>query len=253
MKKITRFAFVCMMLMPAASLFAQKQFDLVLKSGISVPNLSSGSSDNPVTNGYRSRLGYDGALALEWHLSGNFSIEPQLEYSQQGGKKNGYQAFSVPADLVGDFPPGHVPPYLYADYRSTAKMNYLLLPVLAKHYFYTGNHWRTYLAAGPFVGWLLSAHNVSSGSAIVYTDAAAMQPLSSNAVSFDKDEDVKADLHAWNAGVSGHVGLCYPLARGAVFFEAGGNYGFVNIQKDAANGTNKTGAAVIDLGYQFRL
>jgi hypothetical protein len=30
------------------------------------------------------------------------------------------------------YPPGQAPPYLYADYKSEAKLNYLMIPLLAK-------------------------------------------------------------------------------------------------------------------------
>jgi hypothetical protein len=36
-----------------------------------------------------------------------------------------------------------------------------------------------------------------------------------------------------------------------VFIEGGGNYGFLTIQKDSANGKNNTGAGVVNLGYAY--
>lgn len=252
MKSYSRSAMVLLLLIQVTTIKAQSKIDWAVKGGISIPNLTSGTSGNPVSDGYSSRTGFDGAVAAEWHLSSKFSFQPQLEYSQQGGKKNGLQAFTTPPEMAQGFPPGQVPQYLYADYKSTAKLNYLMLPVLAKYYF-TRGQWRPYISAGPFLSLLLSAHNVSSGSSIVFADANQTQPISAAPVSFDSNDDVKSDLHSWNTGISGHVGLQHKIAGGALFLEAGGNYGFINIQKNAVNGNNKTGAAVINAGYQFRL
>ena len=60
-------------------------------------------------------------------------------------------------------------------------------------------------------------------------------------------------LSCFKTGISGRLGLDYKLVGGSIFLEAGGNYGLIDIQKGNVNGKNKTGAAVVDLGYQFRL
>ena len=232
--------------------FAQRSIDFGIKAGISIPDLTSGTKDNPISTGYSSRLDADAAIHAEFHLSKRFSIQPQLEYSSQGGKKNGVQAFTLPSGMLSQFPPGQAPEYVYASYKSEAKMNYLLLPVLAKYHFASRKNWGTYIAAGPFVSLLLSAKNITKGSSIIYLDEQALQPLTPEQQSFDNNENIRKDLHHFNTGISGHVGISYQLANGILFIEGGGNYGFIDIQKDKANGSNKTGAAVIDLGYQFR-
>ena len=232
---------------------AQMPADIGFKAGLSIPNLTSGSSTNPINSRYGSRFGVDAAVHVEFHLSKHFSIQPELEYSAQGGKKNGNQAFAVPADMQQLFPSGEVPPYLFANYKSIARINYLMLPILAKYRFDIGHHWGAYVAAGPFVSLVLSAENKTSGSSLVYPDEQHTQPISTDPQSFDNTEKIKSDLHNANAGISSHIGLSYKLAKGSLFIEGGGNYGFVDIQKDGANGKNRTGAAVAELGYQFRL
>ncbi|MGZ3848327.1 MAG: porin family protein [Flavisolibacter sp.] len=241
-----------LVLVSGPKILAQKGVAFGLKAGISIPNLTSGNSADPISNGYSSRVGFDGAVDMEWQLSAHFSLQPQLEYSQQGGKKNGLQAFSVPADMVADFPPGQLPPYLYADYKDVAKFNYLMLPVLAKYHFGSSSRWQPYISAGPFVSYLLSARNVTTGSSNIYLDAQKTQSLTPGPQSFDQTDDVRTDLHPWNAGISGHVGVEHPLGTGKIFLEAGGNYGLIDIQKDKTNGKNKTGAAVLNAGYRFR-
>jgi hypothetical protein len=233
--------------------FAQKSVDIAFKSGVSIPNLTSGSNANPINSGYSSRVGADEAVQAEFHLSKHFSIEPGLEYSQQGAKRNGVQAFAVPANMMDQFPSAQEPPYLYADYKSTVKINYLMLPVLAKYRFAINKHFGAYAAAGPFASVVLSAKNITSGTSNIYLDEQFTQPVTSDPQSFDDKENIRKDLHHYNAGVSANAGINYNVGRGSLFIEGGGNYGFVDIQKDGSNGKNKTGAGMIDLGYQFRI
>lgn len=84
-----------------------------------------------------------------------------IEYSSQGGKKNGFQAMSVPANMLPLFPPGQAPLYLYADYKSEAKLNYLMVPLLAKVGWQLGRSQyglRFYIDAGPVENQKLFAH-----------------------------------------------------------------------------------------------
>lgn len=232
---------------------AQTKVMIGIKAGVSVPNLTSGNNENPVSNGYGSRLDADFAIHGEFPITGHFSIQPQLEYSSQGGKKNGIQAFSVPDDLQQLFPSGQVPAFLFANYKSEARINYLILPVLAKFHFDLKKHWGAYIAAGPFAGLLLSAKNITKGESNIYLDENATQPVTSEPQSFDKKEEIKGDLRKFNTGISGHIGVGYKLVHGLIFLEAGGNFGFIDIQKNQADGKNKTGAAAITAGYQFQL
>jgi hypothetical protein len=234
-------------------LLAQNQIEIGIKGGLSIPNLTSGNSNNPINSGYSSRLGGDFAVQYEYYLSKRFSIQPQLEYSQQGGKKNGNQAFSVPAEMQMQFPTDAVPQYLYANYNSVAKINYLMLPILAKYHLNLGSKWQLYAGVGPFVSTVLSAKNISTGSSNIYLDSRQTQQISPVAQSFERNEDIKSELRSFNAGISGLLGLSYKLPTGAIFIEGGGNYGLVDIQKNGTNGNNKTGAAIINIGYLIRI
>ena len=113
--------------------------------------------------------------------------------------------------------------------------------------------WQFYGAAGPFVGFLLSANSVTSGSSNVYADAAETMPLLSGPISFDTTADIKDQLNSTNFGVEVNIGLAYQTGPHRIFIEGGGNYGFIPVQKDKANGENNAGAAVIRLGYAFQI
>jgi hypothetical protein len=107
---------------------AQEQQNFIgLKAGIAIPNLvSRGSGDNPLNRGYSSRLGPDVAIFWEQAITGNFSILPSIEYSSQGGKKEGFQPFQFLPEYSGFFPPGQVPTYLYADFKNDIQLNYII-------------------------------------------------------------------------------------------------------------------------------
>src|ERR1700743_478050 len=87
-----------------------QNFALGVRAGISVPNLSAGgSNENPLNTGYTSRLGPNAGLFAEFKFSDLFSLQPMVEYSSQGGKKDGFQAYPTPAEAAQAFPPGQAP------------------------------------------------------------------------------------------------------------------------------------------------
>ncbi|MFY0255051.1 porin family protein [Chitinophaga sp. 30R24] len=248
-------------LLPALFLFcglkANAQFDLGVRGGVSIPNLTAGSgrSENPLNSGYSSRQGPDFGILGEYHISKLFSIEAMVSYSAQGGKKNGFQA--LPSENFAPMaPPGiPLPTYLYADYKSEARLNYLMVPILAKFGWNLGpkSPLRLYIDAGPFFGFLLHAKQVTSGSSIIYLDEGKQQPVTPGPVSLDAVTNITNQLHTFNVGVSGNLGLAFQFGRNQIFIEGGGNFGFLNIQKGTANGKNNTGAATASLGYAFRI
>ena len=252
MKKFT-FYLLSIGLIHFNSIAKAQDFSLGIRGGISIPNLTAGSGNQtPLNTGYSSRLGPDAGIFAEFKFSNLFSLQPMIEYSSQGGKKNGLQAFTTPDEITQMFPAGQAPQYLYANYNSDAKLNYLMVPVLAKF------GWnlrklplRVYIDAGPYVAFLLSAHQVTSGESQFYTDPAGQQPFPGGEQSFNKTTDIKDQLHHTNVGIEGNVGFSYSFGLSKIFIEGGGNYGFLNIQKFAADGKNNTGAATVAVGYAY--
>jgi hypothetical protein len=224
-----------------------------IRGGISIPNLSAGGSQqNPLNTGYSSRQGPDAGLYAEFKFSDLFSLQPMIQYSSQGGKKDGMQAFPTPDAIKQQYQgEGQTPPtYLYANFKSDAKLNYLMIPVLAKFgWNFHKSPFRIYVDAGPFVGFLLSAKQVTSGTSNFYADAGGTQQVTPSPQNMDNTQDIKDQLNTTNFGVEGNLGLQYKLKQSYVFIEGGGNYGFLNIQKGTANGKNNTGAATVDIGY----
>ena len=255
MKKIVNTFWLLIALFVVSNLSAQN-IAIGIKGGISIPNLSSGGkNENPLNTGYKSRLGPDAAIFMDFTITHIFSIQPLIEYSSQGGKKSGLQAFPTPAEFAAFFPPGTAPAYLYANYKSEAKLDYLLVPILARFgwNFKMLSPFRFSLDAGPFAGFLLSAKQVTSGSSLVYGDATGQQPLTQQMQSFDSTKNIKDELNKVNAGLEANAGISYRAGAGNIFIEGGFNFGFLNIQKGTANGKNNTGAATVSIGYSYQL
>jgi len=214
-----------------------------LRAGSSIPNLHAGDN-NPVSNGWSSRVAFSFGLYAEYAMTPSWSIQPEVNYAPQGGKRNGAQPAPIDPAAVGA-PPGTV---LYASFDNTAEMNYLEIPVLAKYHF--GAARAIYAALGPYIGFLLNAKNVTSGVSQVYLDSGLTQPVSPTAFDFGATTNIKSELRSTNWGIQGGVGYGHALGAGRLELDVRGGYGLVDVQKDtAANGKNNTGSLVVTLGY----
>ncbi len=239
--------------LPASTAFAQSgNLSLGVKGGISVPDLKS-SGTNPLSQGWVSRLGPYFGLVSEIPLGPQISIQAELNYASQGGKKNGAQP--IPVSQLGlELPPGiPLSDYLYANYRSEAILNYLELPVLLKLNFPLNEQLSWFVNAGPYAGYLLRAKNVTKGSSNIYLDEKLSQVIWPVPISFDSTLNIKDEINRFNFGIQAGIGLSLQLPAGKLVFTAGGNLGITDIQKDEKNGSNKTGAATITVGYLIDL
>ncbi|HWB24071.1 MAG TPA: porin family protein [Chitinophagaceae bacterium] len=233
--------------------YSQKDLLLGVKAGIDIPNLTAGngSGSNPVSKGWSSRLGpYFGAVCI-YKLTGKFALQAELNYSSQGGKKNGKQA--IPTSDFTPNPPTGTPEYLYANLNSVSRLNYLELPVMARLSFPLGKGWHFFVTGGPYFGYLVAAKDIVKGTSNVYADENEQMPLTPQAITFDNSQDVKSDIKKFNVGIQGGIGISTRAPAGSIMLNIGGNYGFIPIQKDKANGQNNTGAANITVGYLFKL
>ncbi|HNX58778.1 MAG TPA: outer membrane beta-barrel protein [Spirochaetota bacterium] len=147
-----------------------------VKGGLSIPNLQSGGSETPLNSGYSSRKGADFGCYVQYDITRLFGMSVGIEYCAEGGKKSGFQAMSVPAEYKPMLPPDTK--YLYADFKSEAKLDYLLFPILARAGWnpVVDSSFRIYAALGPFAGLLVSAKQVTSGSGMIYLDKKRNDP-----------------------------------------------------------------------------
>jgi hypothetical protein len=231
-----------------------QDIQLGLKGGLSLPDLTS-SGGSEISKGYKTISGPDFALVADYRLSDQFSIEAGIEWSTQGGQKSGLQTIPASPDLEQYFPPGTDAKYLYANFTSTVRLQYLMLPVLFKYTMNLGHsdHWKLYVDGGPYGALLISATGSASGSSKVYYDKEETRPVASFPVQFDSTGDIKNQLHQGNFGIEGNLGLLYQMNSTSVFVEGGGNYGFIDLQKNSQNGINHTGALIFRIGILFKL
>ncbi|KAA6343725.1 hypothetical protein EZS27_008603 [termite gut metagenome] len=262
-----------------------------VRGGLSIPNVIAGG-DNPLSKGYSSRFAGTGGAFAELGMNNLLSLRLGVEYSGQGGNRNGVQAMatnqlmsSVISNMgVSANAPGmsamlgqigsSLPSIFYADVKNEAKFDYLMIPLSLQVGKDFGKSWRVYVGAGPFVSFLLSAKQVSKGQSELYTDASKSQtlwdiipstvkplitenaPELAYALASEMEfgtTDIKDDLRKVNVGVQGDLGLSYQCNRNKLFLEVGGNYGFVRLQKEEVNGSNRIGSATVMLGYAYRL
>jgi hypothetical protein len=264
---------------------------LGIRGGLSIPNIVAGG-DNPLSKGYSSRIAEDGGIFAELGINNYVAFRLGIEYSGQGGKRNGIQAMpaeqimsGITAGMGGGNMPGMdailgqiasgMPELIYADVKNTADFDYLMVPLSVQIGTNNNNRWRVYANAGPFVSFLLHGKQTTKGQSKMYADAgrsktlwdnipAEMQPVIEgsvpqlahvlqNGTDFGSTEVITRDLNPVNAGVQGDIGLSYRHDRHKVFLEIGGNYGFVKMQKNKSNSSNNIGAATVMFGYAIRL
>ncbi len=223
-----------------------------IRGGLAVPRLRGGG--NEISRGYESILAPNLGVLVERDLDPHWSLTLEAVYSVQGGERDELQP--ITADLPGlpPMPPGR---YLYADIKNRSELQYLEIPLLAKWRTKLAEDWHFVVLGGPYAGFLLHAEQKTRGTSRIALDqngtplVIGRQPLPP--VSFDRDTDVTDELHTFNWGLTGGIGLLWDVADGhRLTFEVRGQYGFREVQKDKTNGESHTGAALFLIGYQYR-
>ena len=225
--------------------------------GPSVPNLSGGS--NEITQNYVSRLALHFGITIERDLSECFSIQPGVIFDEQGGQRNGLQPITNTS--LPSLPSGG---YYYADFKNASILNYIEVPVLVRYKF-GGKQTGFQVNAGPYIGYMTSASQKTSGTSLIYIDKNRtpleiplppdyIQTVQAPPQSFDANTDVTDSIRRINAGIEGGVGVAIPLTDvQTVSLEIHGLYGLTNIQKYSEDGTNHTGNLLISIGYSLLL
>ena len=255
------------LLLACYAMQAQTDIFIGVRGGLNIPKLTA-SGENPMSKGYSSRLAGNGGIFAEIQFSELFSIRPMIEYTQQGGLRDGLQAIpvamlpeemhSIPA-MVGE-------KFLYADFKSETTFDYIMIPVLANFGWNLSNvPARVYVNAGPFASFLLNANQKTSGSSFMYVDPAGDMTMDyllgtlagvppQGMLPMDNKRDITDEVNSINFGVSANLGISYKLTPlHSILFEVGGNYGFRKLQKSIENGENRIGAATVVVGYSYKI
>lgn len=252
-RPVRTLTFLLVVLLAAGGAGLSGQTQVGVQGGLSIPNIRGGN--NVQSQGFTSRFGPYIGLFADFTLTTHFSLRAEVNYASQGGKRNGMQPITM------DFPPElPLPPglTLYADFHNETILDYIEMPLLAE--FSWGNKPRFFVNAGPYIGFLVRAKVVTSGSSSLYLDLSGTplvippdnQPLSP--ISFDATTDVKQDVNSTNAGIAGEAGLALAAGPGDILFTVHFSLGLANIQRDVElNGKNHTGAVVVTVGYAYPL
>jgi hypothetical protein len=241
------------------SIYAQdeKENYIGVKGGISIPQLSGGD-DNIFSRDFKSRIAPNFGAFFEIGVTDKFSIQPEVNFAGQGGKRTGVQPITQAPPGLPPLPPGN---FFFGDFKNTAELNYLEVPVLAKYKFGKKDKPRVYINGGVFYGRLLSAKTKTSGTSTIYLDEAGQVPLllPPNGtpvpdIDFTATTDIKNDVNKNNFGITGGGGIEIPAGKNYFVIDARIYRGLRNIQIDPVrNGSSKTGNLVISFGYAFNL
>jgi len=236
--------YVLIMIASLDGAIAQKNVFVGVQGGVSIPNLTATAAEsNPLNQDYKSRVGPHIGILAEFQLSKIFSIQTELNYSGQGGKRNGLQALQS-QNILGSTA------YLYADVKNTSRLNYLQIPILARVNLKLSEKFSFYINGGGFFGYMLAGNQIIDGSSAIYLNKTTpILPESS----LTSTTNVMSNLHRANVGIQAALGFSMNAGPGKIFIQGGGNYGFVKLQKDAVNGTNRTGAGLLTVGYAYRI
>jgi hypothetical protein len=225
-----------------------------VKGGLSFPQLKGGNS--PQSEGYTSRSAATFGGFVNYKLGSRFTLQGEVMFSGQGGKRNGMQPIFTET-LSGLPVPGDI--NLHADFQNETVINYLEIPVLASYSLSGKNSGSSvYVDAGPYLGILLNAKVVTNGSSAIYLDKSGGMPVEINGFplppqNFDNEADIAESLNSVNVGITGGIGTKFLVGRQKLILDLRAAYGLIPIQADDKDGSNNTGALYLTIGYGFNL
>ena len=129
------------------STFAQSS-KIGITAGLNVSNTT-------LFNDNSFKAGFQAGVVADFGITNNFSIIPELLFSQRGYKNKNIQIFDSQGNFTGE--------------TVTETFNYLQLPVNAAYKFDVGNDSKIIVFAGPYLGYALSA-NVNGAPIAIGSD-----------------------------------------------------------------------------------
>ena len=226
-----------------------------VKGGLSLPSLSD-NSDNIYTEDFKSFASFEAGVFVNYGIDEKFSLQLEFNYAKKGGERNGFQPIP-PSALEGQIPPDsgfELPDDIFfsADFKNRNELQYIEIPVLLKATI-NKNQWGFFANAGPYIGFLLKATQVTSGNSQIYFKDDKAFPLFPES-SFVAETDVKDSLNDVNFGGIIGVGVTRRLnSKSELLFEVRGTYGFIPLQKDEKFGKSRVGSVLFSLGYVYTL
>jgi len=241
------------------------------KVGYSLGKLTS-SNENIYTVDYESVSGVDFGFTVEFQLNDLISIQPEVNFTQRGGKRIGMQpVFATElTNQLNQFLPFIGKPIitadnpLYAKYESESDLKYLEVPVLIK--FGWGDDFRFYGEIGPYVGILLCATQETQGQSQFYFGSSETNPVivpnpSGNpplvplpSQSLNASTKIKENLSTVNFGGIIGLGVIKKINdKSEIYVDARASYGFNAIQLQDTYGESNIGGVIFSIGYAYSL
>nr|WP_082586787.1 porin family protein [Flavobacterium sp. Root935] len=210
-----KYMLICTLFLGVTVMAQTEKVKLGVKAGLNLANLTF--DENELNSS--SKTGFTAGLMVEIPVAKNFSIQPELLYSQQGTKIS----FSD-QDVTN------------SNYKSTIDLNYLNIPVMLKYYVLKGLS----VQVGPQIGILLKANNE-------YHD---------NFLGYDNHENL--DLKKYSTGIDTSVnfGLGYQY-KDKFYTDLRYNLSYSNVFKESdvsyvINNDMKNRVFQITIGYFFK-
>lgn len=190
--------------------FAQVKFGV--KAGLNLSNMTEKDDVHTYSNNYKMKTGFHLGVTAEFPISEFFSFEPALLYSTKG---------FIDKDL---------------DYKATASVNYLEIPMNAIYKINLGGTMML-ISAGPYLGFALSGKYKGTEHGLDFDE-------SINIGNNEDTDDIKALDYGLNIGVGVEIkqiiiGLQYGL-------------GLANISTYTGEGSKSSNKVIgISVGYKF--
>jgi hypothetical protein len=193
--------------------FSQIKFGVT--AGLNVSNFSYSEDEKSDF-----KAGFQVGVLADYAITENFSIIPELSFSQRGCKiEEEYENSGVTNKV-----------------KESVTLNYLQLPINAAYKFDLGLGSKLLIFAGPYLGYALS------GTDKFETDIAGISTSASEKINFgSKEEEIKA----FDFGITGGVGYQYAN----IFFKLQYNLGLGNLSN--SEGSVKNTNIGVTAGYLF--
>ena len=188
---------------------------LGVKAGLNISSLTFDESELRSS----SKTGFTAGLMVEVPIAKNFSLQPELLYSQQGTKTSFFDQ-----DVTN------------SNFKGTIELNYLNIPLMLKYYVIKGLS----VQAGPQVGILLKANNK-------YQD---------NFLGYENQESFNLKKYSSGVDTSVNFGLGYQY-KDKFYTDFRYNLSYSNVFKDGdanyfINHDMKNRVFQISVGYFFK-
>ncbi|MBE2274434.1 MAG: PorT family protein [Flavobacteriales bacterium] len=205
-----------------SSLTFAQQFGI--KAGMNVSSLSKDASMDDA----KSKIGFNAGVFMNASLAENFSIQPELIYSQYGNKSTSTSTYTLGNSTITSKTTG------------STNLDYLALPVMFQ-YKATPEF---YLEAGPEFGMLLSGKVKGDTTTSTTTNGTTTTTSSSGST------DIKDNLNGFNFGVGLGAGYYFTPNVG---INARYVAGFTDIAKNRPSGSDaiKNNVFQVGLNYKF--